>query len=225
MAQETSELWKSLWRQKNAQKEYKFNIDGIEYDSSSEISHNVTNELYGEFGTGNATTAKLTLSIVAENIPRAATIKRFVRLVNGESVSEWLHAGVFFTNRREEEDGIWNVEAYDIMRKTETVWHPRQDIVFPMSMKEAVDEFAKLIGFELDERTVINRAYTIDYPANDYTIRQEMQFIAAAHCGNWIVTGEGKLLLVPLRSAPPETHYLVTEHGDNITFGGVRILV
>ena len=40
-----------------------------------------------------------------------------------------------------------------------------------------------------------------------------------------MVTGEGELLLVPLLSAPPETFYLVTEYGEPITFGGVRILV
>jgi hypothetical protein len=53
--------------------------------------------------------------------------------------------------------------------------------------------------------------------------------IAAAHGGNWVITDEGKLRLIPLGSAPAETNNLVTEHGDTITFGegkeGVSILV
>ena len=53
-----------------------------------------------------------------------------------------------------------------------------------------------------------------------------MKFIAVAHGGNWTITREDKLLLVPLvGSMPPETNYLVTEDGDAITFGGDRILV
>ena len=39
------------------------------------------------------------------------------------------------------------------------------------------------------------------------------------------MTGPGKLLLVPFGGLPEETHYLVEEYGDAITFGGDRILV
>lgn len=78
---------------------------------------------------------------------------------------------------------------------------------------------------EIDSRTVLNPAYAIDHPANNYTIRDELCFIAAAHGGNWIMTGEGKLLLVPLLSIPEETSFLVTEYGSAITLGGVKLLV
>lgn len=233
MAQITSELWKTLWRTKNTRREYKFDINGTEYGPEQEVSHSVDNGLWEEFGIGNAACAKLTLSLFAENIPRAAKIKRFIRLVNGKQASEWLPAGVYFINRRSVEDGCWTVEAFDVMRKAENAWEPDQSIEFPMPMPDAVDEFCRIMDCELDPRTVLNSAYTIDYPASDpesetgdyYSIRQELQWIAAAHGGNWIVTGEGKLLLVPLGSEPEETYYLVSEYGDAITFGGVRILV
>lgn len=223
--QATSELWTRLWESKNTRLEYKFEINGVEYWEDRQISQNVVRELYNEFGIGNATTARLSLSVLADNIPRGATIKRYVRLVNGEETSEWLPSGVFFINRRSEEDGVWNLEAFDVMRKAERVWEPRQNIRFPMTMPDAVNEFIRLMACELDPRTVLNKAYTIDYPANDYTIRQQLQFIAAAHGGNWIVTGEGKLLLVPVGSEPPDTSYMITEQGNAITLGGVRLLV
>lgn len=233
MAQATSALWKTLWRTRGTTREYQFDIAGKIYGPDVEVTHSVDNGLYEQFSIGNASTAKLTLSLFAETIPRAACIKRYIRLRNGEQASEWLPKGVFFTNRRSEEDGYWTIEAYDAMRRAEVSWEPDQSLNFPLSMPVAVQEFARIMGVEVDLRTTLNPAYTIDYPASDpdsedgnyYSIRSILQWIAAAHGGNWIVTDEGKLLLVPILSIPDETHYLVTEYGDAITFGGVKILV
>lgn len=233
MAQTTSASWKALWRTPGTEREYRFEIAGKVYGPDVEVTHSVDSGLYEQFGIGNAATAKLTISLFADSIPRAATIKRYIRLRNGERVSEWLPKGVFFANRRSEEDGYWTVEAFDAMRKAERPWEPDQSLSFPLSMPEAVREFARLMGVEVDERTRLDPAYTIDYPTSDpdsdtgdyYSIRQVLQWIAAAHAGNWIVTGEGKLLLVPLLSFPEETSYLVTEYGSAITLGGVRLLV
>lgn len=225
MAQETSSLWKALLRTKGTKKEYQFDINGTVYGPEREVEHSVDAGLYEEFGIGNAATAKLTLKLYADSVPRAATIRRYVRLKNGSQVTEWLPKGVFFTNRRSEEDGQWTVEAFDAMRKAERVWTPDQSLTFPMTAPNAVAEIARIMQVQVDPRTQLDPAYTIDYPANDYTLRDELRFIAAAHAGNWVVTGEGELLLVPLLSAPPETFYLVTEYGEPITFGGVRILV
>ena len=225
MAQQTSELWKTLWRTRNTVKEYKFEINDVEYGPNAEVNHSYSNGIFDTFGIGNAYTASLTLGLFTDNVPRAATIKRYVRLRNGEQVSEWLPKGTFFTNTRSDDDGYWTIEAYDSMRKAEVVWTPDQSFEFPLSMPAAATEFARILGVELDPRTVLNADYTIDYPANDYTIRNELCFIAAAHGGNWIITDENKLYLVPLLSAPAETNYLIEEYGDAITFGGDRILV
>lgn len=225
MAQQTSELWKTLWRTRNTVKEYKFEINDVEYGPEEEVEHTYSNGIFEDFGFGNAYTASLTLSLFADNIPRAATIRRYIRLRNGNQASEWLPKGTFFTNTRSDDDGYWTIEAYDSMRKAEAVWVPDQSLKFPLSMPAAATEFARILEVELDQRTVLNANYAIDYPANDYTIRNELCFIAAAHGGNWIITDENKLYLVPLLSAPPETNYLVEEYGDAITFGGVRILV
>lgn len=225
MAQQTSALWKDLISRRGVSREYAFDIAGQWYGPEQEVSHSVDTGLFEQFGIGNATTAKLTLSLFTDNIPRAATIKRFVRLSDTEQTSEWLPKGIFYINRRSEDNGYWTVEAYDSMRKAEVVWEPDQSFNFPMPMPDAVNEFARIMQVEIDPRTTLNKAYTIDYPANDYTIRDELRYIAAAHAGNWIVTDEGKLLLVPLLSAPQETNYMVTEYGSAITFAGVRILV
>ncbi len=225
MALSTSELWKRLLEKKNTRREYKFDINGTEYGPEAVVNHTVTQELYTELSIGNAASASLTLELAADSIPRAATVKRYVRLVNGGEESEWLPAGIFFTNRRAEEDGVWSIEAFDVLRKAEAVWTPEKSLRFPLPMPEAAAELARLMGCELDPRTELNGAYTVDYPATDTTLRQELQYIAAAHGGNWLATGEGKLLLLPLGGEPPETHYLITEAGRVITLGGVRLLV
>ena len=226
MAQQTSDLWNTLWRTKNTTKEYAFDINGTWYGPEAEVSHSVDSGLYDEFGIGNATTAKLSLSLYADHIPRGATIKRYIRLVNGDQASEWLPKGVFIVNRRTMEDGLWEIEAFDAMRKAESEWKVDSSLTFPMPMRAVVELFASFIGVEIDPRTSINSSYTISAPGeNAYTLRQVLRYIAAAHGGNWIITEAGKLLLVPLLSSPEETSHLIDDRGDAITFGGDRILV
>lgn len=225
MGQTTSALWRDLLHKPGTEREFKFVINDVEYGKDAEVSHSVESQLFEEFGIGNACCATLKIAVIADNIPRAATIKRYLRLVNGSQVTAWISKGVFFTNKRSRDGDYWEVEAYDAMRKADVVWEPDQSLNFPMTMPDAVNIFCQLMGVELDSRTVLNSLYTIDYPANDYTIRNELCFIAAAHGGNWIMTDAGKLLLIPLLSMPAETNYLITEAGNAITFGGVRILV
>lgn len=225
MSQSTSAKWKQLFRMENTEREYQFDINGTLYGSEAEVSHSVESELYEDFSIGNATTSMLRLSLYADVIPRGATIKRFIRLRNCEEVSEWLPKGVFFTNKRTYEDGMWTIEAYDVMRKAEAIWDPDPILKFPMSMPDVAKLFAQYMSAEIDPRTKLNSAYTVQKPDYGISIRQVFQYIAAAHGGNWIVTDEGKLLLVPLLSIPPETNYLIEERGDAVTFGGVRILV
>ncbi len=225
MAQQTSGLWKQLWRDKNTRKEYAFAIKNVWYGAESEIGHSVDSSLFDQFSIGNAMAATLSLDLYADEIPRGAEIKRYVRLVNGSKVSEWLPKGVFYVNRRSCEDGRWTIEAYDAMLKADIAWTPRPGFTFPATMEEAVNDIALSMEVELDERNVFY-PYTMDkYPEGEYMRRDALRDIAAAHGGNFVMSDAGKLRLVPLISFPADTNYLVTEYGDAILFGGVRILV
>lgn len=225
MGQLVSDLWVYLWNMKNTQREYAFDINGVWYGPDQEVSHSYDGSLFEDFGIGNAYIATMELGLFADEIPKGAVIRRYVRLVNGEQVSEWLPKGVFYANRRVEDNGYWEISAMDGMRMAEIVWTPDQSLTFPMSMSAAVAEFARIMGVEIDERSEISTTYTIDYPANDYTIRNELEFIAAAHGGNFVMTDDGKLRLVPLLSAPEETNNLVNERGAALLIGGVAINV
>ena len=227
MAQKTSELWKQLFRQRGTICEYKFDINGREYGPESEVSHSVSQSLFDDFGIGNAISATLTLELYAPDIPRGAVIKRFVRLRNGVTSSEWLPKGVFFVNRREQADGVWKLEAYDAMLKADMTWTPKTPVAtfFPCTMEQAARDIAASMDVGIDERTVF-LPYTMNaYPEGEYMRRDALCDIAAAHGGNWIINDNGDLRLIPLISAPADSNYLVTEHGDAIVFGGVKILV
>lgn len=225
MAQKTSNLWKELFRKRGTVKEYAFDINSVWYGPEAETSHSVDYSLYDSFGIGHAMAATLTLNLYADEIPREATIKRYIRLVNGTKSSEWLPKGVFYTNHRKSEDGYWTIEAYDAMLKADIAWTPRPGFTFPCTMEAAFRDIAYSMGVEPDERNVY-LPYTMQaYPDGEYMRRDALCDIAAAHGGNCHMTDEGKLRLLPLISFPPETHYLVTEHGDAIVFGGVKILV
>ena len=225
MAQTTSELWKQLLEMDHTIIEYAHEINGVWYDADSETASSVSNDLFAEVGIGNANCAKLELNIFAEEIPKGAQIKRYIRLKNGDTVSEWLPKGTYYANRRANDDGYWTIEAFDAMLKTEQDFLPATITdTWPRAMTEVANDISTAIAVPIDARTYINPAYTLPMPVG-YTMRQVLGHIAAAHGGNWIITANEELCLVPLLSAPAETSNLVTERGQSILFGGVRIIV
>lgn len=225
MAQTTSELWRKLYEAKNTEREYAHEINGVWYGDGAEVASSVKNELFETFGIGRATSAQLSLEILADDIPKGAEIKRCVRLVNGAEVSEWLPKGTFYAASRDEDDGYWTIEAFDAMTKANAKYLPDEiNDTWPKPMPDVVAEIAANIGVEIDSRTVINPAYMLQMPIG-YTQREILAHIAAAHGGNFIISDAGALLLVPLLSAPAETSYLINEHGSAIVVGGVRIVV
>ena len=202
---------------------YKVLIDNEEYIDADIRSANIERPLFDQLSIGNACEA--TLKIVFRKktvIPTTAKMIPYA-LVN----NQWEQLGVFYLDERSiKPTGIMTVVAYDSMLKADKVWVPDQSLEFPMPMDDAVDIIAELMGMTVDPRTNVSHAYTIDYPANDYTLRDVLKFIAVANGGNWTITRNDQLLLVPLvGSMPPETHYLIEENGFAITFGGDRILV
>ena len=156
----------------------------------------------------------------------------FVRLALAEQFSEWIPKGVFFvsTRAKDKRTGSLTITGYDAMLKAESVWlNSDYDTEnWPMSQADAVDDIAYRIGVEVDPRTVLTTAFPVDYPVDengDLTMREVLGYIAVSNAGNWIITDEGKLLLVKFGDIPAETNYLVEEGGFAITFGGDRILV
>lgn len=205
--------------------DYKILVGEVEYRKSGVRSVSIESPLFEKFSAGNACAAVLEMSFrPTATVPRMA---RIVPAVWDEAAAEWKQLGVFWLDERSvSSSGVMHIVAYDAMCKADVEWKPIQSLEFPLPMSAAVTEITRLMDVELDSRTTLNNSYQIDYPANGYTLRDVLCFIAAAHGGNWIITAAGKLLLVPLFGGmPEETNYLVDRDGNALTIGGVRILV
>ena len=209
--------------------ERKINIAGTDYGEDAIVSLTTTGGLFadGTLSVGSAVSREINLSLwnVSTTIPKMAKLIPYYRLSNGTQNSEWIQKGVYYIDTRSVDSGLLTIHGYDDMLKAEQIWTPDQSLEFPMPMTQAANIIADIMGVEIDARTVLNSAYTVDYPANDYTLRDVLRYIAAAHGGNWIMSDAGELWLVGLNTLPPETNYLCDEDGDWITFGGDRILV
>lgn len=230
-----SNLYLSLLADKNHRVETKLSIAGVEYSQADIVkdSLRVYGGLYSAFGIGNCSARQIDFEIIPKgDIQRQAEIKVYARLVSGKQVSEWIPKGVFYfaTRKTDRKTGVLSVHGYDSMLKAEQTWlDSNYDAqTWPMPVWTAVNDIAARMGVAVDSRTQLNAAFPVQYPVDsegDMTMREALGRIAVANAGNWIITDEGKLLLVGLNSMPKETNHLVTETGSAITFGGVRILV
>lgn len=230
-----SDLYLSLLADKNHRVETKLSIAGVEYSQADIVkdSLRVYGGLYSTFGIGNCCARQIEFEIMPKGeIARQAEIKVFARLASGEQVSEWIPKGVFYfaTRKTDRKTGVLSVHGYDSMLKAEQTWldSSYDAETWPMPVWTAVNDIAARMGVAVDSRTQLNAAFPVQYPVDsdgDMTMREALGRIAVANAGNWIITDDGKLLLVGLNSIPKETNHLVTETGSAITFGGVRILV
>lgn len=230
-----SDLYLSLLADKNHRVETKLSIAGVEYSQADIVrdSLRVYGGLYSAFGIGNCSARQIDFEIIPKgDIPRQAEIKVYARLVSGEQASEWIPKGVFYfaTRKTDRKTGVLSVHGYDAMLKAEETWldSSYDAETWPMPVWTAVNDIAARMGVAVDSRTQLNTAFPVQYPVDsdgDMTMREALSRVAVANAGNWIITDEGKLLLVGLNSMPKETNHLVTETGSAITFGGVRILV
>lgn len=230
-----SDLWRTLLSDPGHRKETNLVIAGITYgeDKIVDGSLRIDGGLYSDFGIGNCCARQIDFDIYPQGtIQRQAQIEVYVRLVLGEQVSEWIHKGVFYfaTRKTDRKTGVLSVHGYDAMLKAEETWldSSYDAETWPMPAAAAVADIAARMGVAVDSRTVLDAAFPMQYPVDDegdMTMREALGRIAVANAGNWIITDEGKLLLVGLNSMPAETNHLITETGSAITFGGVRILV
>lgn len=230
--QTTSETYKRLLARPHTM-EVKAEIAGVTYYGGQLVSVSTSGALYQELSVGNAAARRINMEILPQGeIPKRAEIRLFVRLTDGTAASEWLPKGVYyFANRLLDwQTGVMTVLGYDAMLKADMTWldGSYDEVSWPMPAADAVADIAARMGVEVDGRTQLDPRFAVQYPADgegDLTAREVLQRIAAANAGNWIMTDEGRLRLVPLVSMPPETSYLVDGGGDAITFSGTRIEV
>lgn len=235
--QNTSDLYKSIRDNPLCSAETRATIAGVLYEQDRLSPPETSGSLFpdGKPSVGNCISRQLDLTISpAGTIPRMAEIKLETRLVikdaltdETQQASEWIPKGTFYIDTRETDKvtGVMTIHGYDAMLKAEQMLLTETtEDDWPKPMNVVVEEIAKRMGVTVDSRTVISHTMMVGYPL-EYTMREILGYIAAAHCGNWIITDAGELRLITLNCIPPETSYLVDEDGYAITFGGVRIIV
>lgn len=228
--QETSALYKRLLRTPGHRKEIALAVAGEIYGEDRIALLNTYSRLFrdNQMEAGSAVAKELRAVLLHPgSIPVAAELIPTYRLRYGSEVSEWIIKGKYYIYTREpdEQTDSLTITAFDAMVSADRVWVPDQTLVFPMNMRFAAYTIAAIMNVELDNPEAISTAYSIDYPANDWTLRNILQFIAAAHGGNFCMTDAGKLRLCLLNDLPAETSCLVDSYGSAISIGGVSISV
>lgn len=208
--------------------EFQIEIDGVNYGMDVLSDVRIKQPLFDKFDVGLACCAQMTVQYyVREGIEPSRGAKLIPRCRAKNSDDPWMQLGVFYIDLRTERAGKKTLTCYDSMMKADTPFIKDGEFVgeWPRNMKQTVNDIVARMGITLDPRTQLVSTYTVDYP-NDLPMRKILEYVAAAHAGNWIITANDQLLLVPLAtSMPPETNYLVTEWGLAIVFGEDRILV
>lgn len=208
----TSDLYKTLLRNQNHEKEIKLNIAGVEYGMGNIISCYTSGGIFSDPGIGNCTSRQIELEVLpVGTIPRQAKIQVFVRLVYGGQSSEWIPNGEFFISKRQKNKltGSLKITGYDAMLKAEQIWLTADYAtnVWPMSQADAVADIASRISVDIDSRTVLSADYPVEYPTGengDLTMREVLGYIATSNAGNWIITDDGKLRLIGYADTPAE---------------------
>lgn len=140
-----------------------------------------------------------------DTIPRMAEIAIEVQLQDSTADGEWVPMGTYSVDvRRVNHDGTVQLDAYDDMLKAEQPFADlfQGDQVWPIKMSAALDLISEAIGVPLDERNALTD-YNVSGP-EDYTCREVLGFIGAANAGNWTISPQRTLRLVPFRpSADP----------------------
>ena len=212
--QATSDLHKSIFADfSTCQMEYKAVIDGVEYSKDEIEAISTPVELYPSSGSavGRCVSREIDLTVWLKDgitIPRAAEVSVFVRLVKidgsgaVQAAAEWLPKGVYYIDTRESDTlgETLSMHGYDVLYARARKQYRTDGTTgeWPRTMQAVVDDIAARLGVTVDARTVINQTYKCDYP-NDLTMWEVLQYIAAAHGGNWMTTDAGALRLIPYK--------------------------
>lgn len=224
-----TDRWVKLAARGRFQMEAKARIGEKDYISISapKIERNL---MSAPLTVGNCNTATLSLSILTDDeIKSTSPVVIMGRLTDGNIYSEWLEFGTFYINQRDTSfEGLITIDCFDSMLKTNQSYLDGSDTSanWPKTMKAVVEEIAYRIGVGVDPRTKINTGadYVVPYPSGK-TMVQVLGDIGACHGGNWIITEENLLRLVPLVTAPDETFHIISHDYEKVKTSDGHLLI
>lgn len=203
--------------------------DEQEYSLHELVSVKITQALTTnsgiDIGNANSSVCKLTVKESSANWARMAQFTVQFRMVYPQNsiTSEWITAGVFWTDERSEDtQGNLIITGYDAMLMHEQTWADKipQALLpanFPITAKAwaTMIQNAELANFadltQLDDTVAFVGLNT------SVTIRDTLKSIAAVHAGNWTIMGTDSLTLIPyVNVSSSETTKFVTLGYDGI---------
>lgn len=210
-------------------KECKLNIAGTDYGEDYILSMSIDRGVFPEDkpAVGGCVSATIEIEMFSVDIPRTAELRPYYRVKNSVETSEWIPKGVFYVDTRtvNKVKGTVRLTGYDSMLQAERDF-PGVSHSWPSTDIQVLNDIAAQMGVGIDDRTIarMTKGYAVQLPTN-YTSREVLGFLAAMYGGDFVMSDNNELLLVSFTDIPAETSYLISEDGDAITFGGVRILV
>lgn len=198
---QTSDLWKEITSTDKYSVRWKASIAGVEYNDSDMFSIGLKFPIFSSFSVGNVCSAQLIISVIEKSdIPKMAEIIPSLQVVLGGESSEWVERGRFYIDERESgQFGSLFITAYDSALLSEVGFlEPGEEIGYewPATPKQVMGTIMSKLGVELDSRTVLSEDHIVQFTDTEISCRTMASHVAAAHAGNWVVTNEGKWLLV-----------------------------
>lgn len=210
-----SNLWAKLAARGRFRTEAKLVSGGKDYTTIS--APIIVRKLMAQpMAVGSCIAATLSVSVLTPDRIESP-VKIMARITDDEAYSEWASFGTFFINQRDDSqhNGLVTLDCYDAMLMANTPYLTSADdaLVWPRPMIDVVEDIAARLEVGIDPRTKINTGadYMIPKPSADKTMQSLLVDIAICHGGNWIITEDNLLRLIPLTSAADETYRLIDE--------------
>lgn len=207
--------------------EFRIQIADKFYGMDTLMSAHIQQPLFDKFDVGLACCAQLDIKYRVGMMPEPPSGAKVLPEYREQGTTKWKCFGTFYIDMRTTHGDVKSLICYDSMMRADAPY-PENVIPYenwPIGMSNAASSIAEQMGVKIDSRTQLNNSYLVDYP-DGVPMRSTLQYIAAAHGGNWIMTANNEMLLVPLFSSmPDETSYLIDEAGYAILIGGDHILV
>ena len=191
----------------------KVNVDAVTYGNTTIVELEIDNQIIPdeEFTLGDIACSSLKLKLRTNNtIPTNAKICPYIRFTGAtwntipepwmtyppnweeDGFSEWLPLGEFYIDTRKYQNEVWTLNCLDKLITFQQVFVSA--LTFPVPMSAVLNEMCTTLGITIDSSVVINPAYMIPYdPDGEYTMREMLGFIAAAHGASCQMTKDGKL--------------------------------
>lgn len=186
-------------------------VGSEEYDDTKIVDFSIENSLSltDGFAIGTAIPSKLTIKLrTNEVIPANARIMPYLSLsMRGMTWlqaqypwedmhiswtgtgTDWLPLGEFFVDDREKVNDVWTFTCYDKLVFADAAYV--SSLIYPATQRAVFNEICNRLGWTYDNSVVINANYRIQAGPAGYTMRQVLQYIAAANSASLYIDKAG----------------------------------